>query len=367
MTRAVSAVLLAAGEGTRMRSSRPKPLHVLCGKPMLLHVVDAVAGVPVDRLVLVVGHGAERVTKTVQDTAPAHLVVDFVEQHAPRGTGDAVGVGLTAFPEDDDDDGDLLVLPADTPLLRTETLASLLNSHHASDAACTVLSAIVTEPGVHGRVVHGKDDRVVAIVEADVADADELGIHEINTSIYCFRRSVVAAALRRLSPDNARGEYFLSDVIAVLHDAGYRCQAHVIDDPLEAEQVNDRVQLAVVESELRRRTNRNWMLAGVTMLDPERTYVDATVRLATDVTLFPGTMLQGHTVVGAGAEIGPDVRLIDCAIGEGAVVTSTTGRDAEIGAHAVVGPYAALRPGAQIAPGARTGPFYTAETADDDG
>jgi bifunctional UDP-N-acetylglucosamine pyrophosphorylase / glucosamine-1-phosphate N-acetyltransferase len=365
MTRPVSAVLLAAGEGTRMRSSRPKPLHVLCGKPMLLHVVDAVAGLPVGRLVIVVGHGAERVTKTVQDTAPANLAVDFVEQHAPRGTGDAVGVGLTAFPDDDFDDGDLLVLPADTPLVRTETLAQLLEAHQAGDAACTVLSTFVDEPAEHGRVVHGKGDRVVGIVEADVANPDELAIHEINTSIYCFRKGVVAPALRRLGTDNLRGEYYLSDVVAVLHDAGYRCQAHVVDDPLEAEQVNDRVQLAVVEAELRRRTNERWMLAGVTMLDPERTYVDATVRLATDVTLFPSTMLQGHTVVGAGAQIGPDVRLIDCAVGEGAVVEATTGRDAEIGAHAVVGPYAALSPGAQVAPGARTGAFYTARAAED--
>ncbi|MGH9277212.1 MAG: bifunctional UDP-N-acetylglucosamine diphosphorylase/glucosamine-1-phosphate N-acetyltransferase GlmU, partial [Acidimicrobiales bacterium] len=174
-------------------------------------------------------------------------------------------------------------------------------------------------------------------------------------------------ALRRLSPENAQGEYYLTDVIAVLAQAGYFVAAVGAEDPTEALGVNDREQLASAEFELRRRINRRWMHAGVAMVDPDRTYVDASVQLGPDVTIFPGTMLQGRTVVGAGAHLGPDVRLVDCAIGEGASIEMSVGYDAEVGPHAVVGPYAVLRPGSHIPPGATTGSFYTAGASDDEG
>src|SRR5437899_2773983 len=338
--RPLTAVVLAAGEGTRMRSARPKPLHVLVGRPMLLHVIDALSELPVERAVVVVGHGAERVTKTLQEQAPPQLILDFVEQHVPRGTGDAASVALTAFPDDIDEDGDLVVLPGDTPLLRPATLAALVREHRTADAACTVLSAWLAEPGGHEHVVRDKDDRVTGIVEHALANEDERGIEEVNTSIYCFRRSLLAPALRRLSPENTAGEYYLSDVIAVLHDAGYKVVAMGADDPLETVGVNDRAQLAAAEAVLRQRINGRWMRRGVTMLDPDRTYVDASVRLSSDVTLFPGTMLHGDTLVGPGARLGPDVRLTDCAVGEGAIVEQAVGEHAFVGDGAVVGPFA---------------------------
>ncbi|MGH9187191.1 MAG: NTP transferase domain-containing protein, partial [Acidimicrobiales bacterium] len=207
--RPLSALVLAAGEGTRMRSARPKPLHLLCGRAMVVYVLDALADCEVERAVIVVGHGAERVTKTLQDQAP-DIAVDFVEQHVQRGTGDAVSVGLTAFPDDDFDDGDLLVLPGDTPLLRPETVAGLVREHRLSDAACTILTAVIDDPTGYGRVIRGKDDRVTHIVEEPDAAIDEKAVREINTSIYCFRRGVLAPALRRISPDNAQGEYYLT-------------------------------------------------------------------------------------------------------------------------------------------------------------
>ena len=365
--RPLTAVVLAAGEGTRMRSARPKPLHVLVGRPMLLHVIDALSELPVERAVVVVGHGAERVTKTLQEQAPPHLILDFVEQHVPRGTGDAASVALTAFPDDlEAEDGDIVVLPGDTPLLRPATLAALVREHREQDAACTVLSAHLDRPGGHERVVHDKDERVSRIVEHALATEEERDIEEVNTSIYCFRNSLLAPALRRLSPENAAGEYFLSDVIAVLHDAGYKVVSMVADDPLETAGVNDRAQLAAAEAVLRERINERWMRRGVTMLDPDRTYVDASVRLSADVTLFPGAMLHGDTVVGPGARLGPDVRLTDCAIGEGAIVEQTVGEHAEVGAGAIVGPFASLPPGSHVAPGARTGAFYTATGGEDD-
>jgi len=361
--RPLSAVVMAAGQGTRMRSSIPKPLHALCGRAMLLHVLDALSELWVDRAVVVVGHGAEPVTKTLHEDGPADLVIDFVEQRVQRGTGDAAAVALTAFP-DDDDDGDIVVLPGDTPLVLSSTLGTLVARHRESDAAATLLTAYLDDPSGMGRVVRTKDGRVSRIVEELDATEAELEIDETATSIYCFRRGLLAPALRRLSPENAKGEYYLTDVISVLHDTGHKVVAVEADDPSEAIGVNDRSQLAAAEAVLRRRINQRWMLAGVCMVDPESTYVDASVRLAPDVTLHPGTMLQGRTVVGEGATVGPHVRLVDCVVGDGSSVEQTVGHHAEIGASAIVGPFATLPPGSHIAEAVTTGPFYTAPTGD---
>jgi bifunctional UDP-N-acetylglucosamine pyrophosphorylase/glucosamine-1-phosphate N-acetyltransferase len=223
----------------------------------------------------------------------------------------------------------------------------------------------VDDPSGYGRVVRGRDGGVHQIVEDVDANDDQRAIDEINTSIYCFRRSVLAPALRRLSPeDNAQGEYYLTDVIKVLHDAGYPVASVVADDPGEIAGVNDRAQLAAAEGGLRRRTAASWLARGVTMVDPDRTYIDATVELAPDVTLFPGTLLQGRTVVGRGTELGPDTRLVDCVVGADCVVEQTVGRDAEVGDGAVVGPFAVLEAGAQVPAGARTGAFYTGRLGD---
>ncbi len=281
------------------------------------------------RAVVVVGHGAERVTKKLQERRRPTLLLDFVEQHVQRGTGDAVGVGLTAFPADelDDDEGDVLVLPGDTPLLRPATIAALVERapghrrrlHRADRPSWTTPPATAGSSGAATTAWTG-------VVEQADATPDEQAIDEVNTSIYCFRLSVLAPALRRLSPENAQGEYYLTDVVEVLADAGYRVTAVVAEDPAETQGVNDRRPAG-------RRPRPScgggpttrWMAKGVTMVDPERTYVDATVSLAADVTLFPGTILQGRCVVGAGAEIGPDTRLVDCVVGAGAVVENDHG------------------------------------------
>ncbi len=340
-----------------MRSERPKPLHRLCGRPMVLHVLHALAELDLDRAVVVVGHGASRVTKAVGQQPPPGLHLDFVEQRVQRGTGDAVMVALTAFP-DDDDDGDIIVAPGDTPLLRPPTLAALVRTHRSSEAAATVLTARLADPTGYGRVTRDRSGRVARVVEQSDATEEELAVDEVNTSIYVFRRSVLAPALRRLTPDNAQGEYYLTDVIAVLHDAGYPVVSMVVEDTMEAAGVNDRHQLSVAEAELRARINERWMRRGVTMVDPEATYVDTTVELAPDVVLYPGTHLQGRTVVEAGAELGPYTQLCDCRIGAGARVSATFGRNAEVGADARVGPWAHLPDGTRIPAGSDTGPGY---------
>ena len=355
--RPLSAVVPAAGEGTRMRSGTPKTLHPLCGRPMLLHVLDALVELPLDRIVVVVGHGAEDVAKTVQDQLVTDVPVEFVEQPVQRGTGDAVAVGLTANASDLDGDDDVIVVFADAPLLRSDTLATLVMEHRRGDAAATLLTARLDDPTGYGRVIRDANGHVERIVEQSDATPDELAVDEVNPSIYCFRRGLLAPALRRLVPENAQGEYYLTDVVSVLRQAGHVVDAIEADDPVEVLQVNDRAQLAVAEAELRARINDRWMRAGVTMVDPNHTYLDASVELEADVRLLPGTILEGHTIVRRGSVIGPDVQLVDTIVGRDAVIRQTVAFEAEIGDRVTCGPYVSLRPGTRIADGAHLGTF----------
>src|SRR2546423_5031010 len=361
--RPLAAIVLAAGEGTRMRSGTPKVLHPLCGRPMVLHVVDALAELPLQRIVVVVGHGAESVTKTLQEQLVTEVPVEFVEQRVQRGTGDAVSVALTVF-DDLDAEDDILVLPADAPLVRAETIAKLATEHRLQDAAASILTAVVPEPFGLGRVVRDKDGRVVRVVEETDATHEERDIFEINTSIYCFRRGLLAPALRRLSPENAQGEYYLTDAVGVLRAAGHKVIALEMEDPAEAIMVNDRVQLADAESELRNRINRIWMLGGVTMVDPARTYIDAAVELEPDVRVLPGTILEGRTIVGVGSVIGPDVRLTDVIVGERVRIANSSARECEIGDDCEVGPYAYLRPGTRVGSGVKIGTYVEVKNSD---
>src|SRR5690242_233010 len=363
--RPLAAVVLAAGEGSRIRSGTPKVLHELCGRPMVLHVVDALAELPLERVVIVVGHGAERVTKTLQEQLVTEVAVEFVEQRVQRGTGDAVSVALTSSAFDDlDAEDDILVLPGDHPLLSAETIAMLATEHRVQDAAATVLTVHAVDPTGYGRVIRDKDDRVARIVEHADADPDERAVDEINTSIYCFRRNLLAPALRRLSPENAQGEYYLTDAIEVLRAAGHKVIAVKADDPAAAMGVNDRAQLADAEAALRGRINRRWMLNGVTMVDPSRTYIDATVALEPDVRILPGTILEGRTSIAAGAVIGPDSHLVDTVVGERTTIANTVAREVEIGDDCQIGPFAYLRPGTRLANGAKAGTFVELKNAD---
>jgi bifunctional UDP-N-acetylglucosamine pyrophosphorylase/glucosamine-1-phosphate N-acetyltransferase len=362
--RPLAAVVLAAGEGTRMRSKTPKVLHPLCGRPMILHVLDRLIELPLARIVVVVGHGAERVTKTVQEQLATDIPVEFVEQRLQRGTGDAASVGLTGSGFDLDAEDDVLVLTGDTPLLRAETLAVLATEHRLVDAAATILTADLDEPTGYGRIVRDARGAVERIVEQGDANDAELEITEVNSSIYCFRRGLLAPALRRLDPENAQGEYYLTDVIGVLRAAGHVVVGSHADDPTETLGVNDRDQLAAAEAVLRRRINRAWMRAGVSMSDPERTYIDASVELEPDVSLLPDTMLEGRTVVGAGSVIGPSCQLVDTIVGEQATLRQTVARETEIGDGATIGPFVSLRPGTRIAADAHVGTFVETKNAD---
>ena len=359
--RRLGAMVLAAGRGSRMKSERPKALHLLCGRPMTRYVMEAIEALDLESTVVVVGYGAESVTKTLYEQSVDPTRLDFVEQNVQRGTGDAVSVGLQAFEphELDDDSCDLMVLPGDTPLLKSETLTELHRVHVNVGAAATLLTAQLEDPSGYGRIVRDGEGRVERIVEQADAAPEELKISEVNTSIYCFDRSVLTAALRKVDSQNNQGEYYLTDVIQVLRAAGHAVAALMVDDPNEVRGVNDRQQLAECEAAIRQQTNKKWMAAGVTMVDPKATYIDATVVLSPDVTLFPNTLLQGDCVIGEGSEVGPDVRLTDTFVGARSHVQSTSATQARIGDNCQIGPDAVLNSGVEVASGTVTGPFYT--------
>lgn len=340
-----------------MRSQRPKPIHLLCGRPMISFVLDALGAAGVTKTVVVTGPSSNRVTKRILEDPPA-FPVKFVEQMKSRGNGDAALVGLSGF-DDFDDDSDLLVLPADVPLIQPETLAALVAHHRATKSACTILTAISEDQG-GPRIVRDRHGNVSASLRAvDVDPSHELS--ETPLGIYCVRRGLLAPAVRRTAPDRVNGEHQLIDVPGVLADSGHPVTSLAIGELADASPVDSRIQLAEAEAELRRRTNRFWMNRGVTMIDPDRTYIDATVRLGTDVTIFPGTMLQGNTVIGDGCEIGPHVRLTQCVVGANTIVEQAVGEHATIGMDCAVGPFASLSPGTEIVNGTRTGPFYAGE------
>lgn len=341
-----------------MRSSRPKPLHQLCGRPMVLYVMDAAADEDVRALVVVVGHGATWVEKSVRESADPGVSLTFVEQAEQLGTGHAVSVALPAVSDViGGTDGDVLILPGDTPLLRAGTVRALLARHREGQAALTVLSADVDDPTGYGRVVRAKDGTVARIVEERDASDAEREIREVNTAIMVVRHSVLGPALRRVGRHNAQNEYYLTDLVAELHDAGHVTDAMLIGDPADAAGVNDRAQLAAAEAVLRQRINDRWMQRGVTMWDPARTYVDADVVLAAEVSLLPGTVLKGRCSVERGAQIGPNAVLVDSCVGEGAVVGVVDATRARIGADARVGSFVVLAPGAVVDPGADIAPF----------
>ena len=342
-----------------MRSRRPKPLHLICGRAMVMHVIHALEAVQPATTVVVVGHGGEQVTQRVGSDAPSWANVRFVRQDEQRGTGDAAAVGLGCLDGDDiDDTSTILVLPGDTPLLTSSSIKALVDHHESSGNGATVLTSSMEDPAGYGRIVRHKDGRVLRIVEDRDATHDERAISEINTGIYAFRRDLLGPALRGIDTNNSQAEYYLTDVIDILASRGHRVGA--VEAPAsETAGVNDRLQLAMAERELRARINRQWLLAGVTMLDPRQAFIDVTVSIGRDVTLFPGVILQGDSRIGDGCQIGPDVRLVDTTVGEKCVVSVTTAVGAVVSDGATVGPFASLEPGSVVDKDASTGSFYT--------
>ena len=355
--RATAVIVLAAGEGTRMRSSAAKVLHGFAGRSLLGHVLAAAAPLEADHVVVVVGHAREAVGAHLASIAPHAVPVVQAEQ---RGTGHAVRVALDATP---DIDGAVLVVPGDAPLLRAETLRDLVQAHEDAGAVATLLTSVVPDPTGYGRVVRGPAGEVLRVVEhADATDA-ERAITEVATSVYVFDVGPLRAALRALTVQNAQAEEYLPDVVAGYVAAGRPVRA-VLAPASETAGVNDRVQLAAAARTFNDRLLTGWMRAGVTVLDPATTWVDAGVELEPDVTLYPGTQLRGRTTVATGAEVGPDTTLVDTAVGAGARVVRTQAEGSEIGAEASVGPFSYLRNGSRLGPRSKVGAYVEVKASE---
>jgi bifunctional UDP-N-acetylglucosamine pyrophosphorylase/glucosamine-1-phosphate N-acetyltransferase len=359
----VSTIVLAAGEGTRMRSATPKVLHRIAGRALVEHAVRAAVGVDPDHLVVVVGHGRQAVAEYLDGlSGDLDRKITIAVQEEQRGTGHAVGCALAALPEVET--GTTVVTYGDVPLLDGETLAQLLAEHHAAGNAVTVLTAVVPAPQGYGRIVRDADGQVLAIVEQKDATPEQATITEINSGIYVFDTAVLKDGLSRLTTDNAQGEQYLTDVLAIARADGRPVGASICADKWLVEGVNDRVQLARLGAEFNRRLVENWMRAGVTMTDPSSVWLDADVALGRDVLIEPNVQLRAGTAVYEGAVIGPDTTLTNCVVGAGASVIRTHGSDSEIGERASVGPFAYLRPGAKLGTAGKIGTFVEVKNSE---
>lgn len=357
-SRPAAVIVLAAGEGTRMRSRKiPKVLHELCGRSMVGHVLAAARDLDPDRLIAVVGHGRDQVIEHLAQAEPEAVPVVQKEQN---GTGHAVRMVLEAVGAID---GTVLVLNGDAPLLRGEVLRHLLTVHETEGNAATILTADMPDPTGYGRMIRAGDGSVSAIVEDKDAGDKERAITEINVGMYAFDGALLGSALKQVTTDNAKGEEYLTDVVTILRDAGHRVGGALDRDWTGPLGVNDRVQLAEARRLMNDRLLEAHMRAGVTIVDPQSTWIDVRVSIEQDAVIKPGTQLHGATHVAAGAEVGPGCTLTDTSVGEDAVVVNAVCDSAEIGPEASVGPYAYLRPGTKLARKAKAGTYVEMKKA----
>jgi bifunctional UDP-N-acetylglucosamine pyrophosphorylase/glucosamine-1-phosphate N-acetyltransferase len=353
-----SAIILAAGLGTRMKSAKPKVLHELLGRTLLGHVLRSTKSFQPDHRIVVVGAAADQVTGFLDKTAPDAETVLQTEQ---LGTGHAVRTALDAYPELE---GTVVVLCGDAPLMRRSTLTELVEVHEKARHAVTVLTAEVDDPSGFGRIVRDGEGNVLRNVEHRDADLDELAIREINSGTYAFDAQVLREQLAKLTSANDQGELYLTDVLELAREAGHAIGAVVVDDPTEVLACNDRAQLAGLRRIMQRRINNDLMKSGVTLEDPETTWIDATAKVAPDVLIHPGVQLKGATAVDSGAEIGPDTTLTDTIVGSGAVVVRSHADQSHIGEGAHVGPFAHLRQASKLAENSKIGAFVETKNAE---
>lgn len=348
------AVVLAAGQGKRMKSKLYKVLHPVCGKPMVGHVLDTVKATGSERTVVVVGHGAEKVKAYLGQAA------EYVLQETQLGTGHAVkqAKGLLGSEE-----GTTVVICGDTPLVTAETLEGLMTLHESHNAAATILTAVMDQPAGYGRIIRGEDGGVLRIVEQKDCSEEEAAVHEINTGTYCFDNAKLFAALEKVTNTNSQQEYYLTDVIGILRGQGDTVLGYQTKDVTESIGVNDRLALSEAEGYMRERINRRHMLGGVTIIDPASTYIGAEVIIGADTVLYPGTVLKGKTVIGEDCVIGPASEIEDCVIKDGAAVKQSVLNQAQVGTRATVGPFAYLRPGTVLGREVKIGDFVEVKNA----
>jgi bifunctional UDP-N-acetylglucosamine pyrophosphorylase/glucosamine-1-phosphate N-acetyltransferase len=347
-------IVLAAGQGKRMKSKKYKVLHPVCGKPMVGHVTDALKQAGIDRTLVIVGHGADAVRDYLGEQA------EYVMQHEQLGTGHAV---LQAAPVLAEEEGLSIIVCGDTPLIQAATITRLAEVHEHSGAAATILTAEVEDPTGYGRIIRGENGEVARIVEHKDCTAEEAAVREINTGTYVFDNRKLFAALQQVTNHNAQGEYYLTDVFRILNDQGERIAALCIEDVAETIGVNDRVALAEAERYMRERIVNRHMLSGVTIIDPAHTYIESEVEIGADTTIYPGTILRGRTVIGEDCIIGPNADITDSRIGDGVSIRYAVLQEASVDSRTTVGPYAYLRPGSEVGSDARIGDFVELKNA----
>lgn len=342
------AVILAAGQGTRMKSKLYKVLHPVAGRAMVQHVIEQLNTVNLDKMVTIVGYGAEMVKEKIGKAS------EFVIQEEQLGTGHAV---LQAEDLLKDKEGTTIVACGDTPLIKGETFQALFDHHEKTGAGVTVLTAKADNPAGYGRVIRNDLNEVERIVEHKDANEDELLVNEINTATYCFDNKALFEALQEVSNDNAQGEYYLPDVIEILRNKGKKVSAFLTPDFDEALGINDRVALAQAEKIMKRRINEMHMRNGVTIVDADNTYIEPDVVIEPDVILYPGTILKGKTIIHANAEIGPNSEITNCSIGEETIVKQSVANESKIGDRVKIGPFAHIRPDSTVGNDAKLGNF----------
>ncbi|EOV8884962.1 bifunctional UDP-N-acetylglucosamine diphosphorylase/glucosamine-1-phosphate N-acetyltransferase GlmU [Listeria innocua] len=333
------AVVLAAGQGTRMKSKLYKVLHPVCGKPMVEHVVDQISTLDVDKVVTIVGHGAEKVQEHLAGKS------EFVKQDEQLGTAHAV---LQAKSELAGKDGVTLVVCGDTPLIEASTMEALLKYHHEKRAKATILTTVIEDPTGYGRIIRDDLGIVEKIVEHKDATEKEQRISEINTGTYCFDNKALFEALENVSNDNVQGEYYLPDVIKILKDADEVVAAYKMESFEESLGVNDRIALAEASKLMQRRINENHMRNGVTFVNPENTYIDIDVKIGQDTVIEPGVMLRGKTVIGDDCVVTSGSEIVSSVIGERVHVRNSSIFESKVGDDVQIGPYAHLRPESDI-------------------
>lgn len=345
-------ILLAAGEGTRMRSDVPKVLHTILGRTLIGHVLCATESLSASERVVVVGAKSEEVTAEVLRYDSRAKIA---HQERRGGTGHAVRIALEQI--DCADDATVVVIAGDAPLITGQSLDRLVALCENEQVGAAVLTADVDDPHGYGRIIRDPENGILRIVEEKDADADEREVHEVNSSIYAFQAGALKRALADIKPNNAQSEEYLTDAIEIIRASGKKVVPVVADDYFEILGVNNRIQLAEATAIMRDRINLHWMEAGVTLIDPPTTFIDVTVELESDVTIKPGCQIEGVSRIGRGALIGPDTRLFNCEVGSDAVITKSECDGATIARHAQVGPYSFLRPGAHLGEGAKVGSF----------
>ncbi len=354
----LAVVVLAAGEGTRMKSAKPKVMHEIAGLPLLGHALATATSLGAAHVVPVIRYKKELISEYIRAFYPG---VTIAEQDDVPGTGRAVECALDALPADFN--GAVIVTSGDVPLLDVATLESLLDAHLAGGYAATILTAIVEDPAGYGRIIRSNDGKFIEIIEDRDADAEQLEIREVNAGVYVFDAVQLRSALSKVGSHNAQGEKYLTDAAAELLHQKLKVQALAVSDNWLVAGINDRVQLSEVAGELNARICEAWQVAGVTIQDPASTWIDITVELGTDVTLLPGTHLKGITSIGPGSTIGPEVFMVDTAVGANASVVKAHATGSKIGDGATVGPFAYLRPGTDLGVDGKIGTFVETKNA----